>query len=283
MGSEVKKGVKYSTVELMVSLAAKQIRNGDRVILGQGIPIAAGVLAKMTHAPGCVLMTEGGIVDFEPYKSPFHIAESTTMKGFSYACDLADVFTTILFRGYVDLCCLGAAQVDRYGNINSTVVGDYENPRLRLPGAGGAADFIAHARRTVITLRGGEFVEKLDYCSSPGYLDGGDTREKAGFPPGSGPSLLISSQGVFGFDKKTKELYLKGCFPGVEVDDIKANIPWDLKIARRLERVEPPPEEHLRIIREFARDLILRKGEDRGQLVDSFVKFIMGKQLKKKK
>lgn len=275
--------MEYETIEFIVYLASKEIQNGDRVLLGQGIPIAAGLLAKMTHAPNCILMTEAGIIDFMPYKAAFHVAESTATKGFSYACDLCDTFTTILFRGYVDLCFLGAAQVDKYGNINSTVVGDYESPKMRLPGAGGAADFIAHAKRTVITLRGGEFVEKLDYCSSPGYLTGGKAREKACFPPETGPSLLISTQGVFGFDKKTKELYLKGCFPGVEVEDIKKNIPWDLKLAPVLEKIQPPTEEYLGIMRKFAPGLIVRKSKDRTKMVGSVVEFIMGKQEKKKK
>ena len=269
--------MEYTALELMVSLASREIRNGDRVIVGQGIPIIAGVVAKMTHAPKCILMTEAGIIDFLPYKSAFHIAESTTTKGFSYACDLADIFTTILFRGYVDVCFLGAAQVDKFGNINSTVIGDYYNPKMRLPGAGGAADFIGYAKRTIITLRGGEFVEKLDYLSSPGYLSGGDSREKAGFPPGTGPSLLISNQGVFGFDEKTKEIFLKGCFPGVEVEDVKKNVPWNLKIAPELEKIDPPPEEHIKIFREYASGIILRKIGDSGQLVQAVLDFIMGK------
>ncbi|MEM3526026.1 MAG: CoA-transferase [Candidatus Jordarchaeaceae archaeon] len=275
--------MEYETIEFIVYLASKEIRNGDRILLGQGIPIAAGLLAKMTHAPNCILMTEAGIIDFTPYKAAFHVAESTTTKGFSYACDLCDTFTTILFRGYVDLCFLGAAQVDKYGNINSTVIGEYENPRMRLPGAGGAADFIAHAKRTVITLRGGEFVEKLDYCSSPGYLTGGNAREEAGFPPGTGPNLIISSKGVFGFDNKTKELYLKGCFPGFEVEDVKKDVPWDLKVAPVLEKIEPPPKEYLNIIREFAPDLIARKSKDRSKMVNNEIEFIMSKQRKKER
>jgi glutaconate CoA-transferase subunit B len=275
--------MEYEPIEILVSLASREIQNGDRVLLGQGIPIAAGLLAKMTHAPDCVLMTEAGIIDFMPYKVAFHVAESTSTKGFSYACDLVDTFATILFRGYVDTCFLGAAQVDRYGNINSTILGDSENIKLRLPGAGGAADFLAHAKRTVITLRGGAFVEKLDYCSSPGYLEGGNSREKACFPPGTGPSILISSQGVFGFDKKTKELYLKGCLPGVTVEDVKKAIPWDLKVAPKLEKISPPPEEHLKIIREYAPGLIERKRTDRSKLFNRVISFVTEKQEKTKK
>lgn len=275
--------MEYEPIEFIIYLASKEIQNGDRVLLGQGIPLAAGLLAKMTHAPKCILMTEAGIIDFMPYSVAFHVAESTTTKGFSYACDLVDTFTTILFRGYVDLCFLGAAQVDKYGDINSTMLCDSENLKLRLPGAGGAVDFIAYAKRTVITLKGGEFVEKLDYCSSPGYLKGGDSREKAGFPPGTGPSLLISSQGIFGFDKETKELYLKGCFPGVTVEDIKKNVPWDLKIAPKLEKIDYPPEQYLKIIREFAASLIRRKSKDRSELTNRVMHFITEKREKRQK
>jgi len=160
------------------------------------------------------------------------------------------------YRGFVDVCFLGVAQVDKYGNLNTTVIGDYEKPTMRLPGSGGAADFISYAKRTVFTMRGGGFVNKLDYFTSPGYLDGGDSRDKSGlFPIGSGPSALISTKGVFRFDPVTKEIYLSRIHPGVSLESVKKDIPWDLKVAPDLLETERPTDDEINFIRDFAPEL----------------------------
>ncbi len=242
----------YTLNELLIIAAAREIHDYENVILGVGLPTTAGALAKALYAPHVTLMMESGIIDFEPLVPPNHIADAHSCRGFSYATDLFSSFT-MTYKGFVDVCFLGVAQIDKYGNLNTTVIGDYYKPTLRLPGSGGAADFISYARRTILTMRGGDFANKLDYFTSPGYLDGGDSRDKSGlFPPGSGPSMLLTTKGVFRFDAKTKEMYLAQIHPRVSVDDIKKDIPWDLKIASDLTETIPPTEEEINFIRRFA-------------------------------
>lgn len=242
----------YTLNELLIIAAAREIHDYENVILGVGLPTTAGALAKALYAPHVTLMMESGIIDFEPLVPPNHIADAHSCRGFSYATDLFSSFT-MTYKGFVDVCFLGVAQIDKYGNLNTTVIGDYYKPTLRLPGSGGAADFISYARRTILTMRGGDFANKLDYFTSPGYLDGGDSRDKSGlFPPGSGPSMLLTTKGVFRFDAKTKEMYLAQIHPRVSVDDIKKDIPWDLKVASDLTETTPPTEEEINFIRRFA-------------------------------
>ena len=242
----------YTLNELLIIAAAREIHDYENVILGVGLPTTAGALAKALYAPHVTLMMESGIIDFEPLVPPNHIADAHSCRGFSYATDLFSSFT-MTYKGFVDVCFLGVAQIDKYGNLNTTVIGDYYKPTLRLPGSGGAADFISYARRTILTMRGGDFANKLDYFTSPGYLDGGDSRDKSGlFPPGSGPSMLLTTKGVFRFDAKTKEMYLAQIHPRVSVDDIKKDIPWDLKVASDLTETTPPTEEEINVIRRFA-------------------------------
>ncbi|MBU3917822.1 glutaconate CoA-transferase [bacterium] len=243
---------KYTLNELLIIVAAREIHDFENVILGVGLPTTAGALAKALHAPNVNLMMESGIIDFEPKVQPNHIADTMSCRGFSQSTDLFSTFT-MTYRGFVDVCFLGVAQVDKFGNLNTTVIGDYFDPHTRLPGAGGASDFIGYAKRTVLTMRGGSFVNKLDYLTSPGYLDGGDSRDKSGlFPPGSGPTMLISTKGVFKFEPVTKEMYLAQVHPGISADQIKKDIPWELKIASDLSETTPPSEKEIRFIREFA-------------------------------
>lgn len=243
---------RYTLNELLIIVAAREITDHANVILGVGLPTTAGALAKALHAPHATLMMESGIIDFKPLVQPNHIADANCCRGYAYSTDLFSMFT-MTYRGFVDLCFLGVAQVDRYGNLNTTAVGDYHNPDLRLPGSGGAADFISYAKKTILTMRGGEFVNTLDYLTSPGHLDGGDSRGRSGlFPDGTGPSMLISTKGIFRFDETTKEMYLASIFPGMSVEDIKADIPWPLRIAGELTVVTPPTPEELAFIRQFA-------------------------------
>jgi glutaconate CoA-transferase, subunit B len=242
----------YTLDELLIITVAKQIKDFENVVLGVGLPITAGAVAKALFAPHATLMMEAGLVDFVPLIPLNNIADALALRGYSYATDLFSMFTTC-YRGYVDTCFLGVGQVDKYGNVNTTVVGDYYKPAIRLTGSGGAADFLSYAKKTVLTLRGGDFVNKLDYMTSPGYLDGGDSRDKSGlFPKGSGPSMLISTQGVFRFDAETKEMYLAHIHPGAKVDDIKKCVPWDLKVAPDLSVTEAPTPEEIDYIRRFA-------------------------------
>ncbi len=242
----------YTLQELLVIAVAKEIKDHENVILGVGLPTTAGALAKALYAPHATLMMESGIIDFEPLLPLNHIADAHAVRGFSYATDLFSAFT-MTYRGFVDVCFLGVGQVDKFGNLNTTVIGDYFKPTMRLTGSGGACDFLSYAKRTVLTMLGGEFVEKLDYFTSPGYLDGGDSRDKSGrFPIGSGPTMLLSTKGVFRFDPVTKEMYLAQIHPRVTVEDVKKDIPWDLKVAPNLTETPHPTDEEIDFIRKFA-------------------------------
>ena len=236
----------------MVVTAARQIKNGDVAVLGIGLPILAGAVAKKTHAPDAVLLMESGIVDFEPVVLPTNVADATCTRGYGYAVDLFSVFTTITYSGYLDKAFLGVAQIDKYGNINTSYMGEPPHAE-RITAAGGAPEFYAYAKETILTMKGKGFVEKLPYLTSPGYLGGGDERERSGrYTPGSGPSLLITSKGIFKFDSVTKEIYLDALFPGVTVDEVRADVPWDLQVADELHSFPVPTDEEIEFLRRLS-------------------------------
>ncbi len=243
---------KYTLDELLIIAVAREIKDYDNVILGVGLPTTSGALAKALHAPQANLMMEAGMIDFEPLIPPNHIADVMACKGYACATDLFTAFT-MTYRGFVDICFLGVGQIDKFGNLNTTAIGDYYKPDLRLPGSGGAADFISYSQRTVLTMRGGEFVEDLDYVTSPGYLGGGDERDSSGlFPQGSGPSRLITQKGIFEFDHKTKEMFLAEIHPRITVEDARKDIPWELNISDKLTETKPPSDAEINFIRNFA-------------------------------
>ena len=243
---------KYTLDELLIIAVAREINDYDNVILGVGLPTTAGALAKALHAPQANLMMEAGMIDFKPVVPPNHIADAMACKGYACATDLFTAFT-MTYRGFVDVCFLGVGQIDKFGNLNTTSIGDYYKPDLRLPGSGGAADFISYSKRTVLTMRGGEFVENLEYLTSPGYLGGGDERDRSGlFPQGSGPTKLITQKGIFEFDPSTKELFLAEIHPRIAVEDIKKDVPWELKISETLTETKPPSDAEIDFIRNFA-------------------------------
>lgn len=276
--------MKYRRVELMVLETSKEIHDGEVCVIGQGIPMTAGAIAKRSHAPNAIILTEAGMVDVDIFQNLEDVSDPGSTKGYSYSTNLFDVFTTIVNRGYADLCVLGAAQIDKFGNVNTTVVGDYyikSRSDMRLPGSGGANEFAGHCNRTIFTVVGGKFVEKLDYMTSPGWLSGGDARRKAGLP--GGPSAVFSKYGIFKFEEETKEMYLSAIFPETTVEDIRKIIPWDLKLAedvgKELREVESPTKSDIEFMREFEPFLGISGHE--GRLLQ--VKSLPGYYEKKKK
>jgi len=270
---------KATRQELMIIAVAREIKDYERILLGVGLPTTAGGLAKASHAPHCVLMTEAGIIDFKPLVPPNHIADVMCLRGFSYALDLFNTFTTINYRGFVDKAILGVGQVDRYGNINTSFMGGTPKTGMRLTGAGGAPDFISYAKETILTLKGGEFVEKLDYFTSPGYMGGGDERDRSGlFHPGSGPSMMISTEAVFRFDPQTKEVYLESLLPGVDLQIIKSKVPWDLRVADPLKPFPTPTGEEIDYIRTFAPQHCIPREVMMELAVKKFFEFAGGKR-----
>lgn len=243
---------KVTRQELLVVAAAREIQNGDVTILGIGLPIIAGAVAKKTHAPDAVLMMESGICDFEPRVLPMHVADAGATRGYGYATDLFNVFTSITYAGYLDKAFLGVGQIDRFGNINTSYLGTPPDAQ-RISAAGGAPEFYSYAKKSILTMKGGEFVEKLPYLTSPGFLGGGDEREASGrYTPNSGPAVLLTPKGRFKFHEETKEMYLDALFPGITLEQVKADIPWNLKVADQLGSFPIPTDEEIIALREFS-------------------------------
>jgi glutaconate CoA-transferase subunit B len=222
----------------------------------------AGFLAINMHAPKSVLIFEGGYIGGHPPTACTDVGDSGLGFQASYMTSLWRVFSD-LQRGYCDLAIIGCAQVDKYGNVNSTAIFQnriHHKPIVRLPGSGGANDMVSSARRTMIMARleRRRFVPQVDYITSPGYINGPGAREKVGLK-GGGPVAVITDKAVFGFDENTKEMYLSSIYPGVSVEDVKREVCWNLKIAKDVKIVEPPTVEEVKFIRSYdPTDVILR-------------------------
>jgi glutaconate CoA-transferase, subunit B len=240
----------YSTSELMVSRASKELKNGDVVFVGIGVPSLAVNLAYRMHAPGLCMIYESGAVGCVPKRLPISIGDPCLVTGSLAVVPMLDVFNLYLQRGLIDVGFLGGAQVDRFGNINSTVIGDYRKPKVRLPGSGGACEIAALAKRVVITIANTKrtLPERVDFITSPGFLRGGREREALGLS--GGPDLVITDMGVYRFDPATREMTLVSIHPGVTLEAIKENTGWDIKVAADLTETPPPSPQEIRIIRE---------------------------------
>jgi glutaconate CoA-transferase subunit B len=241
----------YTTQELMVTRAAKELKDGDVVFVGIGVPSLAVNLAHRTHAPGLCMIYESGAVGCVPKRLPISIGDPCLVTGSLAVVPMVDVFNLYLQRGLIDVGFLGGAQVDRFGNINSTVIGDYRKPKVRLPGSGGACEIALMSKRVVITIGNSKrtLPERVDFVTSPGFLRGGRERESLKVP-GGGPELVITDMGVYRFDPESREMVLVSLHPGLTVAKIKENIGWDVKVARDLTETPPPTPAEIRIIRE---------------------------------
>lgn len=241
----------YSASELMVARAARELRDDDVVFVGIGLPNMACNLARLTHAPHLTLIYESGAVGAVPERLPVSIGDPALVAGCLSVCSLPEVFLYYLQGGRITVGFLGGAQIDRYGNINSTVIGDYATPKVRLPGSGGASEIATLAQKILVItpLKKRNFPEAVDFLTSPGFLDGGDARARLGITT-EGPKVVVTDLGVFRFDSANHEMWLTDIHPGVQLEDIKANVGWPLKIADRPLITEPPTADELRIIRE---------------------------------
>lgn len=229
--------------EIMVHAAAQRIADGDVVFVGTGLPMLAGYLARATHAPDVTLLFEAGIVDPNPTHLALGVGDFRLMHGATAVRGLYYVLG-LLQQGAVDLGFLGAAEVDAYGNINSTVIGgDYRHPGKRLPGSGGANDIASSARSTVIMCpnRPEKLVERVGYITSPGFLGGGDERERAGLA-GGGPTLIITDLAVFGFDPTTRHAVVRSIHPGVDPAELRAQTGFEVAIPADVARTPVPDE-----------------------------------------
>lgn len=244
--------MEYTLREMMTICAAREIRNGDIVFCGTGISMLAAMAAKKINAPTSVIFFETGAIDSELADLPLAVGDPRVMYHTSSNGGLLDAFNTMQnrFTGPQVVGILGAAQIDIYGNLNSTVIGDYAGPEVRFSGSGGACDVASFVSRSIIFMKQEKrkFKEKLDYLTSPGYLDGPRGRQNAGLSPG-GPDKVITDMGVMGFDQDTKKMYLIGCHPGISPDDILDNMEFDIDVTRAGE-IQPPTGEELRQLRE---------------------------------
>ena len=242
----------YTARELMAVAAARKINDGEIVFCGTGISMLAAMAAKHISAPNSVIIFETGAIDSQLEEIPMAVGDPRVMLGASSNSGLADSFALMQNQttGKHVVGILGAAQIDKYGNLNSTAIGDYFHPKVRFSGSGGACDVASFVDRTIIFMHHErrKFVDTVDYLTSPGWLDGPDGRRKAGLP-GNGPSAVITNLAVMGFDAKTREMYLEACFPGKTPQEILDNMEFAVDVSRARE-LEPPSERELRILRE---------------------------------
>lgn len=242
--------IEYSSSELLTINAARLLRDRDVVFVGVGLPNLACNLARNTHAPNLVMIYEAGVIGAQPSRLPLSIGDPTLVSGAISVCSMYEIFTLYLQRGNVDVGFLGGAQIDRFCNINATVVGDYHAPKVRLPGSGGSMEIAAWANRCYIITphQKRRFPEKVDFRTSAGFLGGRAEREAAGLR-GAGPQAVVTDLGIMEPDENG-ELTLVALHPGKTVAQVKENTGWDLKIDANLRGTKPPTEVELRILRE---------------------------------
>ena len=240
----------YSTDEMMTVAAARALRDGVTCFVGIGLPSTAANVARRTHAPDLVLIYEAGAIGARPDRLPLTIGDGILATTAMVVVSVPEVFNYWLQPGRIDVGFLGAAQIDRYANINTTVIGDYRDPKVRLPGAGGAPEIAASVGEVIVIVRQTRraFVERVDFISSVGFGSGPGSREALGLR-GRGPSLVITDLGVLEPDPETCELTLTRLHPGIEVEQARAATGWDLAVADNVERTDPPTGAELEALR----------------------------------
>jgi glutaconate CoA-transferase, subunit B len=230
--------------EVQTIVAARRLRHTRTVFIGVGRPSTAAILARMVHNPELVLVYESGTIGAKPFHIPLSIGDGELAQTADSVVSVPEMFNYWIGPGRIDVAFLGAAQIDRHANLNSTVIGDYEHPKTRLPGAGGAPEIAASCGQVIViaphTKR--TFVEKLDFCTTVGHGDGPGARERLGFR-GLGPTAVITDLGVLEPDPGTKELVLTEIHAGVTVDQVREQTGWELRIADDLKTTEPPTDE----------------------------------------
>jgi len=242
----------YSSTEMLACVASRMLEDNKSVFVGTGLPMIAAMLAQRTHAPNLLLFFEAGGIGPEMPVLPISVGDSRTFYSAVAASSMHDSMA-MAQAGYIDYGFLGGAQIDRYGNLNTTVIGPYEHPKVRLPGSGGANDVGTLCSKTIIIMRQDthRFLEKIDFLTTPGYLKGCDSRERTGLPIGSGPYRVISQLGVYGFDEPSKNMALLSTHPGVTIDQIKENSGFDIIIPEKVTVTMPPSQKELAILKKI--------------------------------
>jgi glutaconate CoA-transferase, subunit B len=239
----------YTANELMVCQAARQLRDGEVVFVGIGLPNLACNLARRLHAPSLILIYESGAVGAVPERLPISIGDPSLVTDSLSVCSMFDIFSYYLQGGLIGVGFLQGSQIDRFGNLNTTVVGDYAQPAVRLPGSGGACEIAILAKRVLViapqSKRG--FPERVDFITSPGFVDGPEARARLGMP-GGGPKMVITNLGCYEFTDA--QMTLTSLHPGCTLEQVRNNIGWDIRVSSDLQTTDEPTNQELRIMRE---------------------------------
>ena len=243
----------YTMTELLACVASRLLEDNKSILVGTGLPMIASMLAQRTRAPHLLIIFEAGGIGPQVPVLPISVGDSRTYHKAVMASSMHDVMSASS-AGYIDYGFLGGAAIDQYGNLNTTVFGDWVQPKTRLPGSGGANDIGSFCWRTIYIMRNQNtrtFVKRLPFITTPGYLDGPGARERAGLPADCGPYRVITQFGVFGFDEATKQICLLTLHPGVTVEDVQANSEFPILIPGETVYNEPPTRDEQRILREI--------------------------------
>lgn len=237
----------YTPAEMMIVSAARALSGVRTVFVGVGLPNIACNLARLTVAPDLELIYESGVYGARPARLPLSIGDPTLVTGATAVIPIGDLFGFYLQGGLIEVALVGGAQIDRYGNLNTTVIGDYRNPRVRLPGSGGACEIAINSERffCLMRLSRRSFVERIDFMTSPGHLGGAGGRERLGMP-GGGPELVVTDMGIFDFDTPEREMRLVSLHEG----EVQERVGWELRVAAVVGETPAPSEEELQLIRD---------------------------------
>jgi glutaconate CoA-transferase subunit B len=248
------KGRAYTASELLAVMSGRLLVDGQVVFAGVGIPLLAATLAQRLHGPGLTILFEGGVIG--PFVVPGELPPSTNEQRCTRRANMVLPITDVLLllqRGFVDVGFMGGAQIDRYGNLNSSYIGDPAKPKTRLPGTGGGND-ISSLTQMIVAMKHEKrrFVEKVDFITSPGFIAGGDSRRDSGLPSG-GMFKVVTDLAVLGFDPRTREMMVEAVHPGVSLDQVRENTGFEIR-ADDVAEVEPPTEKELAVLRELDPD-----------------------------
>jgi len=236
----------YTTNELLACAASHVLQDGKTVFVGTGLPMIAGMLAQRTHAPNMLIVFEAGGIGPQVPVLPISVGDSRTVHRAIAASSMHEAMS-MGQSGYIDFGFLGGAQIDMYGNLNTTVLGDHDAPKVRLPGSGGANDVGSFCHRTILIMRQDKrkFAGRMDFITTPGYLKGGESRYEAGLPAGTGPYRVISQLAIFDFEPVSKRMRLCSTHPGVKVEDVLENSGFEILVPERVLTTEPPTQKEL--------------------------------------
>lgn len=242
--------MEYTQNELMIAAAARELKGARVAFVGVGLPNIVCNLAQRSHSPELELVYEAGVFGARPARLPLSIGDPTIVTGAASVMGMSDLFQFYLQRGLIDIGFLGTAQIDQFGNINTTVIGDYKKPKVRLPGSGGAAEIALLCQRILVITRLSKraFPPRVDFITSPGHLDGGQARANLKLP-GRGPEAVITDLAILRFAEDTREMLVTSLHPNVTREQVQDNIGWDVRFADELSTTPAPTAEELDLIR----------------------------------